>query len=115
MESHCGGLCAIVVYDRCDCHVGCHACNGHNVAVVLLDHGRQELPHRQEVGKRVDLERPANRALRLIKNRHGIANSGIVDQDRRLAMRLANLSTDRCEVLGRRDVGLVEVDAGYGV
>jgi hypothetical protein len=30
-------------------------------------------------------------------------------------MGLANLSPDRCEVLGRRDVGLVEVDASFEV
>jgi hypothetical protein len=115
VESHRGGLCAVVVHNRCHGHVGCHACNGHDVAVVLLDHGRQELPDRQEVGKRVDLERPADGGLWLIENGHGIANSGIIDQDRRLAMGLANLSPDRCEVLGRRDVGLVEVDASFEV
>jgi hypothetical protein len=30
-------------------------------------------------------------------------------------MSLANLSTNSCEILGRRDVGLVEVDASFEV
>ena len=112
MEGHGASFRAVIVDDGRHCHVGCHACDGHYVAFVLLDHGGQEFPHRQEVGERVDLKGPADRVLGFVENGHGVANRSIVDQDRWGAMGFANLSTDSCEVCGRRDIGLVEVDAG---
>lgn len=115
MERHGASLRAVVVDDGSYCHVGCHAGNGHYVAFVLLNHGRQELPHRQKVGERVDLKRPADRLLGFVENGHGVTNRSIVDQDRGGAMGFANLSTDGSEVCGRRDIGLVEVDASWEV
>lgn len=115
MESHSACFCAVVVNDGRHSDVGCHAGNGDYVAMVLLDHGWHELPHCQEVREGVDFKGPADGALGLVKNGHGVADGSVVDKDCGVAMDLADLSTDRCEIGGRRDIGFVEVNAGCGV
>lgn len=114
VESYGTSLCAAIVDNGGHCDIGSHASNGHNVAVVLLYHGGHELSHSEEMGEGVNLKRPANRSLRLVKNGHGITNSSVVDQDCGIAMRLANLSADSGEVFRGGHIGLVEVDASFG-
>ena len=58
-----------------------HTGNGDNMAVVLLDHSRQKLAHRQEMRQCVDLERLPDLRLWLVEDRAIIANTGIVHQD----------------------------------
>ena len=65
------------------------------------------------MGEGVDLERPSNRVHWFVKDGHGISHSCIVDQDRWVAVGLADLSADRGEVVGRCDIGLIEVDASF--
>lgn len=113
MERHGACFCAVVVNNRRHGNIGGHAGYGNHVAVILLDHGGQELLHGEEVGEGVDLEGAADRILGLVEDRHGVANGSIVDQDRGVAMGFADLSTDCGQVGGRRDIGFVEVNASF--
>lgn len=111
VESDGARLGAVIVDYGGDSHVGGHTSYSDNVAVVPLDHGGHELLHHQEVGEGVDLEGPADGSLGLVEDGHGVANSGVVDQNGGLAMVLADLRSSGCDLSGGCDIDLVEVDA----
>ena len=112
VECHGASFRTVVIDDRGYCHVGGHTGDGNYVAVVLVDHGWQKFLHCQEVRDGVDFERPANGVYRFVKNSHSIDHSCIVNKDRGVAMGVADLSADRGEGVGRRDISLIEVNTG---
>jgi hypothetical protein len=58
---------------------GRHACHGHDMTVVLFDHGRKEFSHKMEVRENVDIEDPFRFFGWLVYDEHAIPSAGIVD------------------------------------
>jgi hypothetical protein len=83
-----------------------------NMAMILLDHCRQEFSYHPEVRDGVDLECLLNDLFRALQNGEASANSSIIDQDRWLAMLFADLCSSRSNLLGIGDIALIEVKTG---
>lgn len=79
VESNHACLCTGVIRKTSYGHIRCHTSDRDYVAVVLLNHSRQELFHCQEMGQGVHFECFADATFRLVKDRGGIENSRIVD------------------------------------
>lgn len=79
MEGQSGCLRTSIAHVLSLSNEGCHARYGHNMTVVLLDHGGKEFPHEMKVRKDVDVEDPFCLFGRLVHYQHAVSSAGIVD------------------------------------
>ena len=81
--------------------------------MVLGDHVGEELSREPVVGKGIDLEGQAGRALRTVEDSLGHQDASIVDQDCRFSECFPDLTCRVRNRLGGSDVAFVEGDIGW--
>ncbi|KAB8349495.1 hypothetical protein FH972_023521 [Carpinus fangiana] len=82
VEGHRAGLCAAVVDHAGDGRVRGHGGGRDDVALLALDHVGQELAHGVPVGDQVDVEDLLKVGIGHVDDVEGLADAGVVDQDR---------------------------------
>lgn len=93
---------------------GGHAGHGHDVALVDLDHVREELLHQGPVRQAVDVKDLVQKVLGHLEDGQGPRNAGVVDQDGRVAQVLPDGVGGLGHGVGRRDITLVVADERVG-
>lgn len=83
--------------------------DGHNMAVVTLNHGRQKLAHCPPMCERVDFEDFSNHRFGLLKNQAFLTDTSVVDEDGRVAVVSPNTVGGFLDAGRRCDVAFVEV------
>lgn len=79
MESKRRRLRASVIHDVARTYKRGHTRNRHDMAMILLNHRRQELSHHPEMRDSVNLKGLLNDLFRAIQDRESGANASIVD------------------------------------
>lgn len=95
-------------------HEAGHAGHGHNVPLVLLDHGRQELAHRVPVAEQVDAENLLQLARRRVDDGVRGADSSVVDENGRVPNLAANRLGGIVDGGWVGNVASLEVDVVWG-
>ena len=70
-----------VVGQTCRSEVACHAGEGEDVALLLLEHGREELLDQRPVAEQIHAEDLLEPLFRCVQDRVSRCDAGIVDQD----------------------------------
>lgn len=112
VESQRGGLGTAVVDNLPWSDETGQTSDGDDVAVVLLDHVRHEFLDGPEVGDGVDFKGATDVGFGLVQNRPSTPEPGIVDENGRMAMFLADRSGNLLEICCGGDVALVEGRSG---
>jgi hypothetical protein len=86
-----------------------HAGNCDDMAMVLLDHRRQEFLNREEMADSVDIEDSADLFLCLAEERSADTYARIIDQDRGIPMLFADHFGHGTDLSRVADVGFVVV------
>lgn len=83
----------------------------YDMTVVAPDHGRQKFLDGPEVRHDVHLEGSTDLLLGLVDDRATASDTGVVDQNGRVAVVTSDSGCSRLQGLDRGDVGLVKGDA----
>lgn len=90
VERESAGFGACIVCHLADGNEAGHAGNSDHMAVVLLDHARQELLDSEKVRNSVHLEGLPDEVLRFAENGPRVRHAGVVYEHRRISMLAAD-------------------------
>jgi hypothetical protein len=110
MESLRGRFTRVVIHHLRGSEVRTDGTYGDNVAVVVLDHGWEELLYEAKVADGVDGEGQLNIRRRSMKNGFAAADTGVVDEDGWVPDFAADALADDGYVVNRGEVNFKERD-----